>query len=238
MKPINAQTLPLFAGCSGDVCSWPIRGIVVDFHGLGFQDMPQEPSAFARRCAEKGLLYLLPYDNPWSWMNATAVGMVDEMVEAAREKYALPDDIPVVACGGSMGGLSCLIYTLRAKRTPAACAANCPVCDLPYHYTERPDLPRTIYSAFAHYPGDFMEAVKTASPLHQAENMPDIPYLIVHGDADTAVNKQQHSDRFVERLKKTHYVTYVEVPGMRHCDLQGDAAEQYYGFITSDRWFG
>ena len=57
-------------------------------------------------------------------------------------------------------------------------------------------------------------------------------------DADTAVNKQQHSDRFVERLKKTHDVTYVEVPGMRHCDLQGDAAEQYYGFITSDRWFG
>lgn len=83
-----------------------------------------------------------------------------------------------------------------------------------------------------------MEAVKTASPLHQAETMPDIPYLIVHGDADTAVNKQQHSDRFVERLKKTHDVTYVEVPGMRHCDLQGDAAEQYYGFITSDRWFG
>lgn len=75
--------------------------------------------------AEKGLLYLLPYDNPWSWMNDTAVRMVDEMVEAAREKYALPDDIPVVACGGSMGGLSCLIYTLRAKRTPAACAANC-----------------------------------------------------------------------------------------------------------------
>ena len=129
MKPINAQTLPLFAGCSGDVCSRPIRGIVVDFHGLGFQDMPQEPSAFARRCAEKGLLYLLPYDNPWSWMNDTAVRMVDEMVEAAREKYALPDDIPVVACGGSMGGLSCLIYTgPNARRRPARRTARYAIC--------------------------------------------------------------------------------------------------------------
>ena len=96
MKPINAQTLPLFTCCNGDICSRPIRGIVVDFHGLGFQGMPQEPSAFARRCAEKGILYLLPYDDPWSWMNDPAVRMVEEIVDAVLEKYQLPENTPVI----------------------------------------------------------------------------------------------------------------------------------------------
>ena len=47
-----------------------------------------------------------------------------------------------------------------------------------------------------------------------------MPYYIVHGDADAAVNKALHSDRFVAAMREAgHVVEYHEVPGMAHCDL-------------------
>ena len=112
--------------------------------------------------------------------------------------------------------------------------------DLPYHYTERPDLPRTIYQAFMHYSGDIDKAIESASPYHQAANFPkNTTYLIVAGDADTAVNKTMHSDRFVQELKKNcKNVIYTEVAGMGHCALPDDEKEKYFKFIVSDEWFG
>ena len=165
-------------------------------------------------------------------MNDVAVRTVDEIIDAIFDKYSLDDNTPIISTGGSMGGLSALIYTRYAKRTPAACAANCPVCDLFFHYTERVDLPRTIYHALAHYEMDFEEAKRSISPLHQVENMPDIPYFVVHCTADTAVNKEKHSDIFVEQMRATnHRVEYIAVAGHGHCDLSPEARAKYEHFI-------
>ena len=135
-----------------------------------------------------------------------------------------------------MGGLSALIYTkYAAKRTPVCCAANSPVCDLLKHYTERPDLPRTIYHAFASYDGILEEAIKTASPIHLVNDLPDIPYYIVHGTADSAVNKELHSDNFVSKMKSAgKNIIYDEVEGMRHCKLDFKHQARFYGFILSN----
>lgn len=238
-SPITSDNIHYFAYCNANLISKKPCGIVLDFHGLGETGMFYTPSELGQICASKGILYIQPYDNPWSWMNDLAVRYTDEIVDAVIDKYDLPENVPIVTAGGSMGGLSCLIYTRYAKRTPVACAANCPVTDLPYHYTERPDLPRTIYQAFMHYPGDLNRAIESASPYHQAANFPkDTTYLIVAGDADTAVNKTMHSDRFVPALKKTcDKVTYVEVPGMGHCTLPDEEKKNYFAFITSDQWF-
>jgi dipeptidyl aminopeptidase/acylaminoacyl peptidase len=47
--------------------------------------------------------------------------------------------------------------------------------------------------------------------------MPKIPYLIVHGDKDTAVSKEHHSDPMVAAMRRRKLkVEYVEVPGMGH----------------------
>lgn len=237
---INAETVNYFAYCNGNLITSKPRGIVLDFHGLGGTEMFYAPSEIGQICVDKSILYVQPYDNPWSWMNDLAVRYTDEIVDAIIDKYDLPDNIPIVTMGGSMGGLSCLIYTLYAKRTPVACAASCPVTDLPYHYTERPDLPRTIYQAFMHYSGDIDKAIESASPYHQAANFPkNTTYLIVAGDADTAVNKTMHSDRFVQELKKNcKNVIYTEVAGMGHCALPDDEKEKYFKFIVSDEWFG
>jgi len=232
-KVINSGNLHLFAYTNEQSCKNAIKGIVLEFHGLNWTGMVQQDTDVAKMYALSDILYVFPYCGPWSWMNDTAIKTVDEIIDVAIEKHKLDNNIPIISTGGSMGGLSSLVYTRYAKRTPNACAANCPVCDLPYHYTEREDLPRTLYHAFSHYNFDFEEALKSASPLHLVGTMPDIPYYIVHGDADMAVNKGKHSDKFVSEMKKNHNIKYNEVHDMGHCNLQGENIEKYYDFILS-----
>ena len=229
---IEPSKLYQFAYENGALLNGTPRGIVLQFIGLnGNTRMITEDPWEAQLYADRGILFVIPYINPWSWMNRASVKLTDGVVDCLFEKYALPEGTPIVSTGGSMGGLCALTYAAYAKRTPAAVAANCPVCDLPYHYTERDDLPRTLLSAFGEYGLPLDEAMKTASPLHLAEKMPDVPYFIAHCEKDQAVNKEKHSDRLVALLKKTRDVSYCEVPERGHCDLAPEAKELWYGFI-------
>lgn len=231
---ITAKTLAQFAYTNDQACTRPIKAVALEFHGLNSTAMLNGMSAFSAACARKGVLCIFPYYGPWSWMNDTAVRFTDAVVTAAYDKYHLNTGIPLISTGGSMGGLSALIYTRYAKKTPVACAANCPVCDLPYHLTERDDLPRTLYHAFGHYPCSFHDALESASPIHQVRNMPRIPYYIVHCDQDIAVNKQRHSDVFVDKMtKENHSVIYDIVPDQGHCQLTEEAFEKYLEFVFS-----
>ena len=72
------------------------------------------------------------------------------------------------------------------------------------------------------------EALESASPLHLVDKMPnESDYYIFHCEEDNAVNKQQHSDRFVERLKEQHNVHYYAVPERGHCDLTDEMWDLY-----------
>ncbi len=228
-KIITFENLRSFAYCNHAICKTPICGIVVEFLGLGRAGMygKEEDAEYGRRLAEVGILYLIPYQNPWAWMNRQTVSLTDELIDILLDTFGLPETIPVVSTGRSMGGQSALVYTAYAKRTPVACVANCPVCDLPYHFTERPDLPRTLYSAFGTYEGTLQQALESASPLHLVEKMPDADYVIFQGEEDLAVNKQKHSDRFVEAMEKTHNISYYPIPGKGHCELGEEMSKCY-----------
>ena len=216
---VCAETVDLFAFTNGAILKGTPRGILLQFHGLNFTQLRNECNEFEIRCAEAGILTVFPYCGPWSWMNMHTVRFVDRLVEVLKEKYGL-GGVPVVASGGSMGGLASLIYTRYAAVTPDACFANCPVCDLPYHATERPDLPRTLYHAYGDYECGLEAALRLHSPYHQAAEMPDVPYFVVHGDADKSVNKGYHSDRFISAMREAgRRIEYYEVAGMAHCDL-------------------
>ncbi len=229
---ITINNLRNFAYCNNAICATPIRSIVLDFFGLGGQAMYGEDTDSGRFFADRGVLYVLPYYNPWSWMNQQTVDYVDELVEVLFAAYGLPEDTPIASTGGSMGGLAALVYTAYAHRTPSVCVANCPVCDLPFHFTERPDLPRTLYSAFGTYPGTLKEALCSASPLHLAEKMPAAThYHLFHCEQDGAVNKVQHSDRFVAAMTPGHTVAYYAIPDRGHCDLPPEVWEQYNACI-------
>ena len=226
-KIMTYETLRSFTYSNDKLIRGKIRGIVVEFFGLGANYMYNQDPESAIRFAKEGILHVIPYNNPWCWMNDAAVRYTDEVIAVLCEKYCLGDDVKVVATGGSMGGLSALVYTRYAAITPVACVANCPVCDLSYHFTERPDLPRTLYSAFAHFDGTMDEALRSCSPLHLADGMPKIPYTIYHCEEDKAVNIDRHSVRFVEAMKKEHSVRFVRVPECGHCVLPPDVTEDF-----------
>lgn len=231
-KIITYDTLRYFAYCNDKICKKPIKGIVLTLNGLGFGDMFGEDDPLSCRFAEQGIVHIIPYYNPWSWMNSVTVAYIDELIDVIIDHYNLPDNTPVVSSGMSMGGLSALVYTRYAKRTPVACVANCPVCDLPYHYTERPDLPRTLYSAYGYYEGTMDEALRSCSPTHLVDEMPDVEYYVYHGEKDEAVNKQKHSDVFVEKMKKAHRIEYYAVPDAHHCFIPDDMLVNFYKHMT------
>jgi len=137
---ITKDNLPSFAYTNEKIVSLPIRSVVLDFHGLNMNQMLSDHSERSVFYAQNGVLHVIPYDNPWSWMNDTAVQMTDCIVDAVYARLGLSPAVPLISTGGSMGGLSALSYTVRTRHKVAACAANCPVCDLVFHYTERPDL--------------------------------------------------------------------------------------------------
>lgn len=232
-KIINYDNLRYFAYSNDKICVKPIKGIVLSFLGLNSCLMHYADTDDGKYFAERGILYVIPYNNPWGWMNRQGVDYTDEIIDVLIDEYALSDDIPIVSSGGSMGGLSALVYTRYSKRTPVACVANCPVCDLVFHYGERDDLPRTLYSAFYHYDGDIDAAMKTASPLHLVGEMPKVDYHIFHCDADEAVNIDSHSKKFVEAMKNEgHSITFDIVHGRGHCDLTDEMRALYLRYCA------
>ena len=196
---------------TGNIC-----GVVVSFHGLG-ATLRQGASELDLALAEENILVIAPYYGPWSWMNRLARKFVDELLERVWKDLKLDDSLPLVSSGGSMGGCSALLYCCYGKRPPVACDALYPVCDVPFHYHERSDLPTTFNYAFYGYPEAMEDILIEHSPLHQVEKMPSIPYLFIHGFADDRVSKKVHSDAMTAALRQAgHQVEYLEVPGMRH----------------------
>lgn len=233
-KIITYETLRNFAYSNDRLIKGKIKGIVLNFYGLGCTAMYDADPGEALEYAENGVLYVIPYYNPWAWMNEPTVAYTDEIVSVLCEKYGLDSSVKIVSSGGSMGGLSALVYCVYAKITPCACVASCPVCDLAYHFTERSDLPRTLYSAFGTYEGSMSEALRSRSPLHLVDKMPDIRYTIFHCTNDKAVDFERHSVRFVEAMSVAHKIVLKTVPLRGHCDLSPKARVEYDQTIMAE----
>jgi len=195
----------------------PVRGIILRFSGLGSTGMKDGADPMELEWGQAGGLVVTPYHDPWGWMNPAMRAFTDELVSGLFARHSLAPGTPVIATGCSMGGYGALLYTCLSGRPVAACAAVSPACDLVFHYTERPDLPRTLHHAFGSY-GDISEALIAHSPWHQADQMPDVPYLLIQGDKDGLVSKAQHADKMAAALRARGLtVDYREQPGMGHC---------------------
>lgn len=230
-QPITYDNIRNFAYVNDDLIKGGIKGIIIDFFGLGVQNTYDKPLAESQRFASKGLLHIVPYYDPWAWMNDRTVAFCERLLDVLTEKYGL-HDTPLVTCGASMGGLGALIFTLKSKKTPVACITNCPVCDLVYHYGEHDDMPRTIYSAFFEEGKDFTAAIEGASPMHHAAEMPDIKYTLLQCAEDDDVHPYAHSEKFVPLMRSTgHTVEYVVVPDSGHCGLNEHYLKLYFDKI-------
>ena len=226
-KLITYENLRNYAYVNDKLCK-DIKGIIISFFGLNATTMFFRDTEEGKFWAEQNILLVVPYNNPWAWMNSQAVAYTDEILDVIFEKYHLPEKTPIVSSGGSMGGQSALVYTKYAKRTPIACVANCPVCDVVYHFTERQDLPRTFYSAYFYEQGTMEDALKNFSPLHMVNQMPKVRYHIFHCGADEAVNIDSHSRKFVEAMKIAgQQISFDIVPGRGHVDLTEEMWDKY-----------
>ena len=234
-KPITYDNLRSYAYSSDKICAKPIRAIALNFLGLNGCGIYNEDTPEALFFKDHNILYVVPYTNPWSWMNRQALDYTEEVLDVLFERYSLPDDTPIISMGGSMGGLSSIVYSKYAKRTPVAVAANCPVCDLVRHFHERPDLPKSMYSAFWYEDGDMETALKAHSPLHLAESLPDIPYHIFHCAEDKSVNIDVHSRRFVEKMRALgRDITFDMVESRGHCDLTDEMKNKYLTYVIQE----
>ena len=228
---INYENIRYYCYTNADLIKGEVKGIVLTFHGLGFDGMfdthPDEDYADGRH----GIIEIVPYYNPWCWMNKQTVDYVDELIDVIKDHFGLDDNVKITASGGSMGGLCALLFTYYSKHKPQRCVANCPVCDTVYHYTERPDLPRTLYSAYGNLDMSLEDALAMHSPYHLAEKMPDVEYVVFHCTADDAVNYEKHGVKFVNKMKECgKKIEFITVPDRGHCDL-GDFRNDYFNQI-------
>lgn len=234
---ISPETLTTYAWINEEQVQGEIKEVAIDIQGLNNgHAYKTEPEDVDIELGKAGVLVVRPYSGPWNWMSFETIAEIDDILDAVWEKYGLAQDVPLVAFGRSMGGIGVLNYARYGAHPLAAIAANSPVTDLAYHATERPDCAATMYRAYSYYDCSVAQAIALHNPMNFLDELPDIPYFIVHGDADVSVSKAHHSDLFVPAARALGYdVTYVEVPGMAHVDLVGhpDAGIAYLEFIES-----
>lgn len=226
---IDPGTVANYSYTNRDLIAGDVKTVAIDFQGLSYQDLKKEANPLDQALAEAGILVIQPWLGPWNWSNFQSIRETDAIVAANLERFGVGGDVPIVAYGRSMGGLSAYNYALYGRFPLAGIAGNCPVTDFHYYATERPDVARGIYRAFAHYDTGTSMAVDIHCPICNLDALPDVPYFVVSSDADKAVNKAAHADKFVAALKKAgRNVTYREVEGMEHC--QFDAPGQFESF--------
>lgn len=231
---INYENFREFTYSNDKICKKPYRGVVVQFHGLGDGDVfnedikgldPNVPKTHAQIMgeffAEQSILYIIPYTNPWCWMNDNTVKFVDKLVSVLTKEYGV-EDFPIVSLGPSMGGQSAILWSARSahKDKIVACVTNCPVCD---PLSLSPDLlpKRALLSAFFDENKDFYQVVKNYSPMEITSELRDIDYFVFQCDADTAVVKELHADKFVQKMKEHGFnIEYFVEHGKEHCQLQ------------------
>ncbi len=216
---MDRKTLREVAWLGDEDLEGPVRGILLRFHGLGMTAAKESNDETEKELAAAGYLVVFPYAGPWNWANRMARRLTNDIVASIFREWDLPEGTPVAALGGSMGGQCALIHARYAEKPVAGVALKQPVCDMKFHYTERPDLPRSMRNAFYDYPEyPDMETILTEqSPLAQADRLPDIPYFFVHGANDVRVNRARHSDVMASALRdRGRQVTYVSLEDLPH----------------------
>ncbi len=195
---------------------WPL---VLSLHGYNPENPPlhrwwsidQRHSEIAER---KNIIYIEPHGRG----NAQYIGLGERDVlrclQEAKVRFAVDDD-RVYLTGESMGGHGTWAI---ASRNPHLFAAVAPVFggwDFRVSTIRGPSLPEN-------QPGNALEFYiqERRSSFVNAENLLNVPLLVIHGDSDATVSVEnsRHATRMLQRWG--YNVRYWEMPGWGHEDLQ------------------
>lgn len=237
-QPVTPATLPYYARTNEAFLDGAPRGIALEFPGLGGGsclggqcEVGDYDTPFARECAANGIVLAYLFTGPWSWMNKGAVALTDAVVDALREKHGLTADAPLVATGGSMGGLGALIYAADTRHRVTAIASVCPCLDVPAAYDCLPSFPMTFYRAVAEYDIPFTDALRSLSPVHRLADIPVVPVLLICDGADELFPRAE-CERYAGLLRAHGCpVDYRLVEDGGHGAVPADVRAVFDGFV-------
>jgi hypothetical protein len=147
MRCINQDNVSDYAFINMDALTFPVKAVCVDFHGYTDGRMLTESDAKAKQFGKKGIARVFPYYSVWAWMSRSSQEFNEQVLDAVYQKLQIPDTVPLIITGGSMGGLTALCYQVYGKRKAVACAANCPVTDVGVFFRDFAEARRAILSA-------------------------------------------------------------------------------------------
>lgn len=237
---INRDNLSWYCNTNETLLEEKPEGIVMEFPGLGGSsclggslEMGPYVTEYAAELAKNRLLLVYTFPGPWSWMNRGAVRMCDLICTAAMDKYGLRDGCPLVATGGSMGGMGALIWTADTCHRVTAVAAACPGYDQ-LAVWDKLDFPRTYMSSACCYDGSIEEALRHVSPVYRTADFPDLPYYIV-GDGEDECFPIDGMDAFVEKMREAgKNVTYRRLDGLKHGEFTPECRGELTKFVISN----
>ncbi|MBO4325799.1 MAG: prolyl oligopeptidase family serine peptidase [Clostridia bacterium] len=235
---INADNVFCFCNTNIGLSGAAPRGIVLEFPGLGggsclggSMELGQYSGDYAMALADNGLVLAYVFPGPWSWMNKGAVRISDMVVDALRDRCGLPPVFPLIATGGSMGGLGGLVFSADTRHRLAACAVTCPCIDARASMGADPAFPRTFLSAVAAYDIPFEAALASISPASRIPDMQDVPYLIL-ADCDDEIFPLKDTDDYVNALRSSgKNVEYIHMEGCTHGGFTEKARNRFTEFI-------
>ncbi len=233
MKHMNWENIDYFAFINTDTLVGKPKGVVMDFHGFTDGTMFEKSNAFARYMGEKGILYVFPYYSVWAWMSKASLAYIEEVIDVVWEHYGFDEKTPFVAQGGSMGGMTAVMYCLYGNKKATACAMNCPVTDLEEVYLRR-HIRRAVYSAHILDERPIEECLVAYSPVRNVGKLPKIPYRAVYGSEDSTICEKMACEFEKAMLDAGHDYSRMTVDKMGHCNLYDfpEAFEKYLKFIS------
>lgn len=220
MQYINEENIFDYAFINTDALKLPMKAVCVDFHGYTDATMFSESPEMAKVFGEKGVAWVFPYYSVWAWMSRSSQEFIEQVLDAVYKKLQLPDTIPLIITGGSMGGLTALCYQVYGKRKAVACAANCPVTDMSLVFELKADMRRAILSAHILNEGSLEKILEEYSPIKLIDRLPAIPYLLIFGEKDEAITERFWTG-FLEKMEAAGLdMNYIIQKDMVHCDIE------------------
>ena len=119
-----------------------------------------------------------------------------------------------------MGGMTAMLYSMLGKRQPVAVAAVCPICDLAAFFESDERMRRSIYNAYVSGEADFEAELDRHNPILHTDRLPDIPYLVVSGEADKIIGEDGQIGPFQQAMRQSRKrATFLRVKTMEHCNI-------------------
>ena len=163
--------------------------------------------------SEKGYVIAVPSLES-SWFNCKMEQEVDEMLDFLAEKLQL-DLSRFHIMGGSMGGMSALVYTGRNFERVKAVFTMFPVSEMAEF--SKGNYKESIKAAYGGYYADKKALYESRSPMNYVPLLTKIPLFIIHGDADWHISVE-YSKVFYNTIRKLggNQVKLTIVPKMTH----------------------